>query len=148
MKYLMKFNDLLTENNNYEIKYAEDINNHIRDNDIEFFENNYIDNYIEYYDNQYIIIATMYGYTEIVKILVENFDVNQTNHLSRTAAYYTNNKPEILKLLLENGLNIESEDDYGELFFEFVDDNTLNIVKDNKEIIKYLKKQTRNKFNL
>jgi len=144
MKYLMNFNELLSENNDYEIKYVEDINNHIRDNDIEFFENNYI----EYYNNQYIIIATMYGYTEIVKILVENFDVNQTNHLSRTAAYYTNNNPEILTILLENGLNIESEDDDDEMFFKSVDDNTLNTLKDNKYIKDYLKKQTRNKFNL
>ena len=144
MKYLKKFNDLLVENEYNNYRYVDDINNHIRDNNIEFFENNYIENH----DNQYIIIAAMYGYTDIVKILVENFDVNQTNHLSRTAAYYTNNKPEILKLLLDNGLNIENEDDYGEMFFEFVDNDTLKIVKDNKFIKNYLKKQTRNKFNL
>jgi ankyrin repeat protein len=144
MIYLKNYNDLILENKEYEYDYVQKINNYIRKNDIKYFENHYISSY----RNEYIIIATMYGYTEIVKLLLETFDVNQTNQLNRTAAYYTRNKPEILKLLIDNGLSIEHEDDYDELFFEYVDDDTLEKLKDNIHIKNYFKKQKQKKFNI
>ena len=144
MKYIKSFNKIIIEQEQYNDTYVKTINNHIRHNNIEFFKNNDI----LPYKNEYIIIATMYGYTEIVKYLVEIFDVNQTNNINRTAAYYTRKKPEILKILLENGLDIEHEDDYDEIFFKYIDIETLEKIKNIEIITKYLKSQKQKKFNL
>ena len=144
MKYLKNFNDLIIENYNAKNEYIEEINDHIRDNDLEFFKNTILYGY----ENVYIIIATMYGYTEIVKILVKQFDVNQTTHNDRNAAYFTRNKPEILRILIDNGLDLEHKDDWDQTFFDIISVKTLEKIKDNKNIKNYLRNKKREKFNL
>jgi len=143
MKYLKNYNEI---NENFNINYIENINNHIRDNDIEYFRNNNIE---DYYQNEFIIIATMYGYKEIVELLIDDgIDVNQTNATSRTAAYYTNKHLDILEILLENGLDIDSEDDWEETFFSVISDKNLKKIKNNKYLRDYFKKKEVKKFKI
>ena len=146
MKYIKKFSKILEQNDDFTNNYIEEVRNHIRDNDIEYFENNSIEDY-EY--NEFIVIATMYGRKEIVELLIdEGIDVNQTNNPSRTAAYYTDRYPDILEILLENGLDIDKEDDWDETFFSVISDKTLNKLKDNKYLREYFKKKNVKKFKI
>jgi len=143
MKYLINYKEL---NENYNSNYIEEISNHIRDNDIDYFKINSIEDY-EY--NEFIIIATMYGYKEIVELLIDNgINVNQRNNIGRTAAYYTNKHIDILEILLKNGLDIDSKDDWDETFFNVVSDENLKKIKNNKYLRDYFKKKQVKKFKI
>jgi len=145
MIYLKEYKNI-SENYSNSNNYIEEVRNHIRDNDIEYFKNNSIEDY-EY--NEFIIIATMYGYKEIIELLIEDgIDVNQTNNPSRTAAYYTNNHIDILELLLDNGLDVSKEDDWNETFLEILNDENLKKFKNNKHIKKYLRSKEVKKFKI
>jgi len=128
----------------FEIYKIENHKKAIRENNISYFDEN---RDYEKGDNILLILATIYGRIEIVKKLVNLVDVNQTNHLNRTAAYYTNNL-DILFILLENGLNFDHEDDHNELFLHYFDDDKKEIIYKSNEYKKYLRNKKAKEFNL
>lgn len=63
--------------------------------------------------NTALIEAARYGYSKIVKLLIENgADINQTNYMGNTALMYAsaNRHLDCVKELLEQGANVEIAD--------------------------------------
>lgn len=75
-------------------------------------------NMIDDNNNSPLIIASMHGYTNIVRKLLDlNADVNVTNYTGNNALHYAANIGfiDIIKLLVEHGINVNESNNNGSI---------------------------------
>jgi len=67
-----------------------------------------------------LIFASLKGYEDIVKFLIENgADIDAKDNLGATALMYAVDHLEVVELLIKEGIDVKAKDNYGDSALSF-----------------------------